>query len=137
VNGTSVNVFWYLNSAGTTVVIYGFPAYAANLTSGESASYSFSFAPNSTFTGVYIHANLSGSEPIVGFAGLSGSPAYFGETPKGPPNQVVIGYLVSKGVYTPYVAGVTNAYSGTQTASIDFVLAGTCGESWLSGISVG
>jgi hypothetical protein len=137
VDGINVNVVWYLNPEGTAVVVYGFPTLPANLTSGHSVSYAFSFAPNSTFTGVLFNANLTGAEPIQGFAGLSGSLSYFGPGPKGPPNQVVIVYLVPEGSTATYVVGVTNSYSGTQTASIDFVLAGTCGESWLSGISVG
>jgi hypothetical protein len=134
-NETTVNVFWLVNSKGTNVVIYGFQSRNMSLTSGQSLSYSFTLAPNSTFTGAGINATFTGSEPILGFAGPSGSPATFGASPKGPPNQIVIAYTFPEG--SAYIVGVTNAYNGTQNVSIDSLLAGTCGDSWLSGVSVG
>lgn len=124
-----------INQAGTTVVIYVFPLLQSDLAPNETLGYTISFTGNSTFTGTYIYGVLSGNNTMYGFAGISGSP-YYSLFPETHPNKITVMYVVPETSSSPYVIGAANSYDENQNVTLSHVDFASCGDTWISQISV-
>ncbi len=119
-----------VNPSDEVVVVYWFPPLSASLASGALAGYSLTLTGNSTFSGAYIFADVSGSYPITGFAGINGT-AYYHLFPSNSSNFAAIRYLVPVALSSPYLVGLTNSYKATQDVSVGVAVMATCGDSWM------
>jgi hypothetical protein len=131
IDGITIYVIHYVNSAGRLVVFYYFPILSATTSPGRVTEFSVVFATNSTFSGVYEYASISGNDSILGVAGISGT-QYYQTFPGEASNSTAFDYLVPLESFQPYVLGASNSYSSNQTLTISGALVGSCGESWLS-----
>jgi hypothetical protein len=134
IDGVSVFVIHYVNSTGGVVVMYYLPILNATVPPGKLTEYSLTFATNSTFSGVYEYASISGSYAFLGLAGISGTEYYHVFT-RGGSNNATFDYLVPLGSFQPYVLGASNSYNSSQILTITLAVMGSCGGSWLSQVT--
>jgi hypothetical protein len=134
VNGMTGYRVQFTNPTGGIVVSYSLPLIQSTLPPGGQVNYSLTFAANSTFTGVYVVADLRGNHTILGHVGLVGSKYYYNNISSGT-NDISVAFLIPESSAHPYVIGATNSFTAVQVISIRDVIMATCGNSWIAAVS--